>query len=79
MRDAVVNLQLGADEALVLFEMLSDFSSESSLAVPSPAEGLALIRLHGALEKTLVEPFRPDYKELLQAGSASLKAQHGAP
>jgi hypothetical protein len=79
MRDAEVNLQLGADEALVLFEMRADFRSESSLAVPSPAEGLALIRLNGALEKTLVEPLRPDYNELLQAARASLEAQYNAP
>ena len=63
MSDTIVNLQLGIDEALVLFEALADFHNQPSLAVPSPAERLALIRLHGVLEQSLVEPFRPDYKK----------------
>ena len=75
MTDTVANLPLGIDEALVLFEVLADFQSQPSLAVPTAAEGLALIRLHGLLEKTLVEPFRPDYRELLEGARARLKAQ----
>ena len=47
MTDAVVNLQLGIDEALVLFEMLADFQRQPSLTVATSAERLALIRLHG--------------------------------
>ena len=77
MSDIVVNLQLGMDEALVLFEALADFHSQLSLAVPSPAERLALIRLHGALEKSLVEPFQADYQELLEAARERLKAEFG--
>ena len=77
MTDTVVNLQLGIDEALVLFEMLADFQSEPSLTVATSAERLALVRLHGVLEKTLVEPFRPDYRELLGAARSRLKAQSG--
>ena len=52
---------------------ISIFAVNPRLAVPSLAEGLALIRLHGALEKILVEPFRPDYKELLEEARASLE------
>lgn len=75
--EAVVNLQLGIDEALVLFETLADFQNQSSLALPSNAERLALIRLHGALEKSLVEPFRPDYQNLLERARTRLKDQFG--
>jgi hypothetical protein len=35
MSDAVVILQIGIDEALVLFELLADFHNQPSLAVPS--------------------------------------------
>lgn len=78
MSDTIVNLQLGIDEALVLFEALADFHNQPSLAVPSPAERLALIRLHGVLEQSLVEPFRPDYKKLLEEAQSRLEAQFGA-
>ena len=77
MTDTVVNLHLGIDEALVLFEMLADFQSAPSLTVTTPAERLALIRLHGVLETTLVEPLRPDYRELLGAARVRLKEQLG--
>ena len=50
---------------------------QSSVAVPSSAERLALIRLHGVLEKSLVEPFRPDYQQVLEAARARLRAQFG--
>lgn len=77
MTDTVVNLRLGIDEALVLFEMLADFQGQPSLSVATSAERLALIRLCGVLETTLVEPFRPDYQEILGAARARLKAQSG--
>ena len=72
-----MTLQLGIDEALVLFETLNEFYDQPSVAVPSDAERLAFIRLHGALEKSLVEPFRPDYQKLLEAAKARLVAQFG--
>jgi hypothetical protein len=72
MADEAITFRLGRDEALVLFELLSDFSEQRSLAIPTAAEGLALIRLHGALEQVLVEPFRQDYVELLKAARARL-------
>jgi len=77
MSDTVVDLQLGIDEALVLFETLAEFQNQPSVAVPSSAERLALIRLHGVLEKSLVEPFRPDYQQVLEAARARLRAQFG--
>ena len=79
MSDKVITLQLGIDEALVLFETLYDFFDQPTVAVPSASERLAFIRLHGALEKSLVEPFRTDYQELLEAARARLAEQFGTP
>lgn len=79
MSDTVVNFRIGIDEALVLFETLADFQNQPSIAVPSAAERLAFIRLHGALEQSLVEPFRPDYQKLLEAAKVWLNTQFGAP
>src|SRR6266446_2685987 len=62
MREKGIQLTIGRDEALVLFEMLADFYSQPTLEIGSAAERLALVRLHGALEKTLVEPFMEDYR-----------------
>ena len=79
MSDTVVTLQLGVDEALVLFETLYAFYSQPSIEVPSAAERIAFIRLHGALEKCLVEPLKPDYRELLEAAKARLAERFGTP
>ncbi|MGO9590151.1 MAG: hypothetical protein ACLP3K_08935 [Candidatus Acidiferrales bacterium] len=72
-----VALVLGRSEALVLFEKLADFYSQESLPISDDAERLALVRLHGALEKVLVEPFSPNYKDLIRRARADLIAQHG--
>jgi hypothetical protein len=73
--DEVVNLQLGIDEALVLFEMLAGFSIQPALEIPSPAERLTLLRLHESLENELLEPFQPDYKEKVDAARKRLLEQ----
>jgi hypothetical protein len=75
--DETVTLTLGRAEALVLFEILADFYSQPVLEIPSPAERLALVRLHGVLETTLVEPFMPNYKELIEEARSRLIAQFG--
>lgn len=75
--EEAVTLTVGRAEALVLFEMLVDFYSQPALEIRGPAERLALVRLHGALEKTLVEPFRPDYRDLIAAARSELVAQSG--
>jgi hypothetical protein len=71
------NITIGRAEALVLFEMLADFYSQPSLAIGSSAERLALVRLHGALEKVLVEPFTPEYRALIEEARSSLTEQFG--
>ena len=77
MSEEGVQLQLGRAEALVLFEMLADFYSQSCLQINSPAEQLALVRLQGALEKALVEPFMPEYQALIDEARSRLASQSG--
>lgn len=52
MNDEAVTLKLGKDEALVLFELLTDCDDQRQLDISPAAERLALVRLHGALEQT---------------------------
>jgi hypothetical protein len=66
---------IGKSEALVLFELLADFYLESSIQINDNAERLALVRLHGAL----VEPFSPDYCQIIAAARSELVQQWGDP
>jgi len=75
VNDKKVILEIGEDEALLLFELLADFYGQSTLEIPSVSERLALARLHGALEKTLVLPFAKNYQDLLNAARLRLAAQ----
>ena len=75
--EGTITVTVGRAEALVLFEMLAGFYRQPVLEITGPAERLALSRLHGALEKTLVEPFMPDYRALIEAARSKLAAQSG--
>jgi len=77
MSERTVTLTIGRDEALVLFEFLADFYKQPTLHISSAAERLALVRLHGVLEKTLVEPFAPNYRSLIEEARAHLIAEFG--
>ena len=74
-----ITLVIGQAEAFILFELLCDFYKESSLQVNDNAERLALVRLHGSLESTLVEPFDPDYHQIITAARNDLTEQWGDP
>lgn len=74
---APVAIELGRAEALVLFELLHRLE-DAEVALGDHADQVALLRLSAALERTLVEPFRPDYRELLERARAQLTDQsHG--
>ncbi len=64
---------LTGDEALVLFELLGRFSDREVLEIVDQAEERALWRLHGLLEKQLVEPFKSEYGALLEASRMRLR------
>lgn len=73
MSPSTVTFHLSRDEALVLFEWLSRLTDDDAQApVVHPAEEIALLRVLGRLEKALVEPFDPRYREILAAARARL-------
>ncbi len=78
MSEEGIHLAMGRAEALTLFEMLADFHSQPCLQINGAAERLALVRLQGALEKVLVEPFMPDYQALVDEAHAHLAAEFGS-
>lgn len=60
-----VDLDLSADEALVLFEWLSRFNHSEGGTFEDAAEQRVLFDLESKLESILVAPLKPDYKKLL--------------
>jgi hypothetical protein len=77
MIEEKTNIELGRAEALVLFELLADYHWEPTLELSRTADRIALVNLSGALQKTLVELFRPDYLELLKAARDKLVEKYG--
>jgi len=69
-----ITIRLSRDEALVLFEFLSRFDDHDDFKLRHNAESLAFSRLKAQLDKALVEPFRPEYGELLRAARERLAA-----
>lgn len=67
-------ITLDDDVALVLFELLASERIESNL---DASERNALWALEGYLEKTLTQPFSPDYAQLLEKARASLVERFG--
>ena len=67
MPNRSVAIELTADEALVLFEFAWRFRDTNALSIEHGGETAALWHLCAALERILVEPFRPDYEDLLAA------------
>ena len=70
-----VIIELSKSEALVLFEFLARTSDDDSLTVADQAERRALWNLECLFEKALVEPFLPNYLELLEQAKKRLKGE----
>lgn len=62
-----VTITLSHDEALVLFEFFARFDESDDFTLRNTAEYLAFSRISAQLDKSLVEPFKPDYVALLKA------------
>jgi hypothetical protein len=60
-----VHVELSKSEALVLFDLLSRFSNTDELATEHISEERVLWDLCARLERALVEPFEPDWPQLL--------------
>lgn len=71
-----VIIELSGSEALVLFEFLARTSDDDSLTMADQSEQAVLWKLEGALEKALVEPFLPNYQELLEQAKQRLKEKY---
>lgn len=77
MSDSTVNVALPKVEALVLFEFLSRYAGTGKLEILDQAEQITLWSLLSNLEKTLVEPFMPNYSELLDQARGLIRYSKG--
>lgn len=68
-----VTLRLSRDEALVLFEWIHRFNSEEGHRFEDQSEQRVLWNLEASLESTLVEPFKPEYGEILAAARSRVR------
>ncbi len=72
-----VSITLSHDEALVLFEFFSRFGDDGDdFTLRHNAEYLAFMRISAQLDKALVEPFQPQYREALRAARDRIAAGH---
>ena len=73
-KDQILNLEITKDESLVLFEFLSRFNqTEHKEIFEDQAEQKTLWILEGQLEKQLVEPFKPDYKDIISEARKQIR------
>jgi hypothetical protein len=80
-----IQIRLGADEALVLFELLCRFDETENMdatagqvAFEDAAEPWALVLLHGALERVIgASAFDPHYSATVQAARARIRQRAG--
>jgi hypothetical protein len=68
-----VSIGLTKDEALVLFEFLSRFSSQDVLEIQDQSEERALWNLACSLEKVLTESFSERWVEIISAARERLR------
>ena len=66
MSDDTIILTLTKPEALVLFQLLTDFHDQKELRIGNQAERITLWNLSSRLEKTLVEIFSPEYDQMVR-------------
>jgi hypothetical protein len=74
MSDGEVLLRLSKAEALVLFEWLAKLDSLQPRPFIHPSEEKVLWKIEGQLESILVEPFAPNYDELLSQARRTVES-----
>lgn len=72
-QDDSVSLRLTRAEALVLFDWLVRADAAENLPIEDSAEQQVLWRLEGQLEKTLLEPLAPNYREAVEAARREVR------
>jgi hypothetical protein len=69
-----VTIELTKDEALVLFDFLGRFKQkEHNDIFEDQAEQKALWIVEGQLEKTLIEPFDPNYTNIIKQSRDNIR------
>lgn len=69
-----VNLTLTRNQAVVLFEWLSQ-RDEAGREATAPAEQRVLWLIEGQLEKILTEPLEPDYEQLVETARKTVNEE----
>jgi hypothetical protein len=72
MPDAT-NLELSRPESLVLFELVSRFTERGVLSIEHPSEEQVLWNVCSLLEKALVEPLSPRYRDFLASAREAVR------
>ena len=74
MESNEITIKLTKDEALVLFEFLSRFNEDDNKEIfQDQAEEKTLWIIEGQLEKILVEPFMPNYQDIIQEARSRIR------
>jgi hypothetical protein len=73
-----MKLELTADEALVLFDLLTRTENAGSIPTKDSAENRVLEMLLCKLEKEQVAPFGPDYDSLLEKARSRIRRAWGS-
>ena len=69
-----IAIAISHDEALVLFELFSRFEENNQLTLEHNSEYVALSRIAAQIDRSLVEPFSPDYPLLLHQAKSRVAA-----
>ena len=68
-------IELSKSAAVVLFELLSRFSSDGKFNIMDQSEEQVLWNLHSLLESKLTEPLAANYAELLREARAQVRGE----
>jgi hypothetical protein len=73
MTNHKVQIELLTPEALVLFDFLCRFTESGKLVIVDRAEERVLWDLLSSLESALIEPFLPDYQQILEDARKNIR------
>ncbi len=72
-----MKLELTDDQALVLLEWLARLEALAEPPYEHPAEQQVVWEIEAQLDRVLVEPFKPDYQQLVAAVRARVAVAGG--
>ena len=74
MNNPKLSIELSKNEALVFFEFLTRFNQKDWPEIfEDQAEQRVLWDIEAILEKELVEPFKPDYEEIIKQARETIR------